>query len=55
LDHCFYGEEGKGRVLVGEVSSVNDDLNDNHFHGGLGRFPDISEDEAPRYLLVGDY
>lgn len=55
LAHRFYGEEGKGRVLVGEVSSVNDDLNDNHFPEGVGRFPDIIEDVTPRYLLAGDY
>jgi D-lyxose ketol-isomerase len=53
--HCFWGEEGKGTVLVGEVSRVNDDRVDNHFHKPVGRFPDIVEDEAPLYLLYGDY
>jgi D-lyxose ketol-isomerase len=42
-------------VLVGEVSSVNDDHTDNKFHQPVGRFPDIEEDEAPTHLLVGDY
>lgn len=43
------------RVLVGEVSMVNDDNTDNRFLDPIGRFPDIEEDEAPLYLLVGDY
>ncbi|HSL43381.1 MAG TPA: D-lyxose/D-mannose family sugar isomerase [Anaerolineales bacterium] len=53
--HMFYGEPGKGRVLVGEVSTVNDDSTDNHFIGGSPRFPSIIEDEEPVYLLVNDY
>jgi D-lyxose ketol-isomerase len=53
--HCFYGESGKGKVLVGEVSAVNDDASDNCFFGGIGRFPTIEEDEKPIHLLVGDY
>jgi len=55
LYHRFYGEPGRGRVLVGEVSRVNDDEKDNRFYESLGRFPDIQEDQAPWRLLVGDY
>ena len=55
LYHRFYGEEGKGTVLVGEVSMVNDDNADNNFYGGIGRFPLIDEDEPPVHLLVSDY
>ncbi|NQU39044.1 MAG: D-lyxose/D-mannose family sugar isomerase [Lentisphaerae bacterium] len=55
LYHRFWGEEGKGKVLVGEVSMVNDDNTDNRFFDGVGRFPDIEEDEAPYRLLVNDY
>jgi D-lyxose ketol-isomerase len=55
LYHKFYGEEGKGKVLVGEVSAVNDDHTDNRFLDRLGRFPDIEEDARPSHLLVGDY
>lgn len=55
LYHTFYGEKGKGRVLVGEVSAVNDDHSDNRFYKEVGRFPDIEEDEAPVYLLTQDY
>lgn len=51
--HKFWGVEEK--VLVGEVSTVNDDASDNRFYGNVGRFPEIDEDEAPVHLLVGDY
>lgn len=53
--HRFYGEAGKGKVLVGEVSMVNDDNSDNCFYESIGRFPVIEEDEAPLHLLVSDY
>jgi D-lyxose ketol-isomerase len=53
--HRFYGESGKGRVLVGEVSAVNDDRTDNRFYEPVGRFPEIEEDEKPLHLLVTDY
>lgn len=55
LYHRFYGEQGKGRVLVGEVSMVNDDSADNRFLEEVGRFPEVIEDEAPLHLLVSDY
>jgi len=53
LYHTFWG--AGSRVLVGEVSAVNDDNTDNRFRVPAGRFPEIEEDEAPLYLLVGDY
>lgn len=53
LYHKFWGEQE--RVLVGEVSMVNDDHADNRFYEPMGRFPDIEEDEPPIHLLVGDY
>lgn len=52
LYHRFWGE---GKVLVGEVSQVNDDFSDNRFYEDVGRFPSIDEDEAPWRLLVSDY
>ena len=55
LYHRFYGEPGKGTVLVGEVSSVNDDTADNRWHEDLGRFPGIDEDAEPVRLLAVDY
>jgi D-lyxose ketol-isomerase len=55
LYHKFWGAEGEGTVLVGEVSRVNDDQVDNHFHEPVGRFPNIEEDEPPLHLLYNDY
>ena len=55
LFHRFWGEEGKGTVLVREVSMSNDDANDNCFYDKAGRFPEIIEDEAPLYLLCNEY
>lgn len=55
LYHRFYGEKGKGKVLIGEVSMVNDDENDNRFFEKVGRFPEIEEDTEPIHLLVNDY
>ncbi|MGL1931993.1 MAG: D-lyxose/D-mannose family sugar isomerase [Desulfotalea sp.] len=53
--HKFYGEAGKGTVIVGEVSDVNDDNNDNRFHVPLKRFPQIVEDAEPIHLLCNEY
>ena len=55
LYHKFYGEAGAGRVLVGEVSSVNDDATDNRFKESVGRFPRIEEDAPPFHLLCNEY
>jgi hypothetical protein len=51
--HAFWGEGGD--VLVGEVSTVNDDESDNWFRDPVGRFSEIEEDAAPARLLVSDY
>lgn len=53
--HAFWAEEGHGKVLIGEVSMVNDDVNDNRFYENIGRFPKIEEDEAPIRLLCNEY
>ena len=55
LAHQFYGRAGSGVVLVGEVSSVNDDQTDNTFIGPVGRFPEIEEDADPLHLLCNEY
>ncbi|MBE6885065.1 MAG: D-lyxose/D-mannose family sugar isomerase [Ruminococcaceae bacterium] len=55
LYHTFWGEEGCGRVFVGEVSTTNDDTSDNHFYEPTGRFPEIEEDEPARFLLCNEY
>jgi D-lyxose ketol-isomerase len=51
--HAFWGEGGT--VLIGEVSTVNDDETDNVFRDPIGRFSEIEEDEEPLRLLVSDY
>jgi hypothetical protein len=51
--HAFWGEGGT--VLIGEVSTVNDDETDNVFREPIGRFATVEEDEAPHRLLVSDY
>jgi D-lyxose ketol-isomerase len=51
--HAFWSEGGD--VLIGEVSTVNDDETDNIFREPIGRFANIQEDAAPTHLLVSDY
>ena len=53
--HAFWAEEGYGKVLIGEVSMVNDDNVDNRFYQTQGRFPTIEEDEPPYRLLCNEY
>ena len=53
--HNFKAKEGYGKVLIGEVSSVNDDYADNRFFETTKRFGKIEEDEEPLYLLYDDY
>ena len=42
-------------MLIGEVSSVNDDEADNVFRDPIGRFAGVEEDVEPTHLLVSDY
>ena len=51
--HAFWAEEKD--VLIGEVSTVNDDRTDNVFRDPIGRFSAIEEDVEPMHLLVSDY
>lgn len=51
--HAFWAEGGD--VLIGEVSTVNDDETDNIFREPIGRFSSIEEDCEPVRLLVSDY
>lgn len=53
--HSFWGQEGRGMVMVGEVSQVNDDHADNRFAIPMGRFPTIEEDAPKTHLLCTDY
>ena len=49
--HEFYAKDGA--VIVGEVSSINDDSKDNHFVEELKLR--IEEDAPARHLLCGGY
>ena len=49
--HRFYAKSGSGDVLVGEVSQVNDDYNDNFFLEKIERFSTIVENEKPKRPL----
>ena len=51
--HAFWGHDGD--VIVGEVSTVNDDVKDNIFRDEVSRFSFIDEDTTPIHLLVSDY
>jgi D-lyxose ketol-isomerase len=56
LPGVWHGFVAEGKdVLIGEVSTVNDDLTDNVFAEPIGRFSTIEEDVAPLHLLVSDY
>ncbi|MEL7301197.1 MAG: D-lyxose/D-mannose family sugar isomerase [Pseudomonadota bacterium] len=51
--HAFWGDGGK--VLIVEVSNVNNDRTDNIFRAPIGRFSTVKEDTDPSHLLVSDY
>jgi len=51
--HAFQAEDDD--VLIGEVSTVNDDQTDNVFAEQIERFSEIEEDTHPLHLLVSDY
>jgi D-lyxose ketol-isomerase len=55
LYHSFWAQDGRGMVLGGEVSRVNDDSHDNRFLEPLPRFPVVEEDEPPLHLLCTEY
>ncbi len=53
IDHAFWPLSEY--AIIGEVSTSNDDVNDNVFHDDqIGRFSRIEEDEAARVKLVGE-
>ena len=53
--HIFGAKEGYGPLIVGEVSSVNDDNTDNYFSENVKRFADIVEDEPAYRPLCAEY
>jgi D-lyxose ketol-isomerase len=51
--HAFYPDSDE--CIIGEVSTANDDINDNFFvNPDIGRYAIIDEDEAPLVKLVSD-
>lgn len=53
--HDIVAEKGSGKLLLGEVSTVNDDTLDNRFLDVSGRIPEIEEDCEPLYYIFKDY
>ena len=51
--HKWIGE--KGKVMLFEVSTTNDDKTDNRFYSAQGRLPEIEEDVKPEFLIFNDY
>ena len=53
IKHSFWAINSY--AIVGEVSTANDDVNDNYFEDDkVGRFSEIEEDEAASVQLVSD-
>ena len=55
LFHRFWAKKGEGDLIVGEVSSINDDKTDNIFKESKKRFADIDENEPAAALLCNEY
>ncbi len=55
LYHLFTPEPGCGDLIVGEVSSINDDRTDNYFEVKRPRFIPIEEDCPIEVLLCNEY
>lgn len=53
--HMLGSKEGRGDLLAGEVSSINDDMTDNVFLTPLPRFTTIEEDTERRFVLCNEY
>lgn len=53
--HVFGAKQGEGDLVVGEVSSINDDNTDNYWAAEMERFAAIEEDEAPLHPLCNEY
>ena len=53
--HRFFAKKGEGMLIVGEVSKVNDDKNDNVFSEVSNYFCAIEEDENPLHPLSSEY
>ena len=55
LYHLFMAKPGCGDLIVGEVSSVNDDRTDNYFETKRPRFVPVEEDCAITVPLCNEY
>jgi len=55
LYHIFGAKKGSGPLLVGEVSSINDDKTDNYFYEQVARFTTIEEDIPVAVPLCNEY
>ena len=53
--HIFGAKRGYGPLLVGEVSSINDDKTDNFYCEEILRFSDIEEDAPVTVPLCNEY
>lgn len=53
--HLFWAKEGKGDLICGEVSSINDDRTDNYNAEDVKRFSRIVEDEPILHPLCNEY
>jgi D-lyxose ketol-isomerase len=53
--HQFYARKGFGPVISMEISSVNDDVNDNFWLAKVSRYPEIVEDEKPTHIMCWEY
>lgn len=55
LYHNCWALEGKGDLVIGEVSAINDDNIDNRFNPVMPRFGTIEEDEEIVHPLCNEY
>lgn len=53
--HLFWAEAGSGDLIVGEVSSINDDHTDNYNAEPVSRFSTIEEDAPILHPLCNAY
>lgn len=53
LYHAFWAKDAD--VVIGEVSSINDDNTDNYFAEEVARFSTIVEDDIPVHPLCNEY
>ena len=53
--HQFWCQENTKHTISMEISSVNNDLNDNFWLEEIQRYPTIIEDQPKKYLLCYEY